>query len=300
MKFLSSMFFLTIVFISCSSKSYYCETGDTIPVTRNRNVCKHLNDSAVIYAIFVDADQYHPWSEFDINSTLDSIKKAAHWIENKAIESKEKLNINVINHVKRKKLSFSEGQARTLYSLDLTFNKRWRRRASRHHDYWLYRISKYAGLGIKQDRATNLATKNKINSMERLVAALRNKYKNDNVAVMIFVNGYYESEQSVSFNTSSNGPKTEYSIVTTKNPAVIAHEFLHLFGAVDLYPTLAYANFNFQDIKAKFPNEIMRIQHKEISRLMISPITQYYLGWKDTINQVNTRILFHKSDALEY
>lgn len=300
MRLFIALFTTLLISISCNTKPYYCNAGDTIPITRNRNVCKHLQDSAVIYAIFVDVNAFHPWSEFDINSTIDSIKKASNWIETQAGLVKEKLNIKVINHVKRKKLSFTESQARVLYPLNLNFNQRWKRRTDRRHEYWLHRISKYTGKGIKQKRAPHLGTRNKINSMERLVAALRNKYENDNVAVMIFVNGYYESEQSVTFNTSSSGPRTEYSIITTKNPAVIAHEFLHLFGAVDLYPTATYGNFNFKDIKAKFPNEIMRIQHKEINKLMISPITQYYLGWQDTINQANTRILFHKSNALEY
>lgn len=119
-------------------------------------------------------------------------------------------------------------------------------------------------------------------------------------ALMIFVNGYYENNRSFTFNSETNGPNVEYSIITNKNTAVIAHEFLHLFGAIDLYPTQRYANFNFKDIDKNYPNEIMRIQHKEINKLEISPITRYFIGWETKMENKDTRILYHKSDFVEY
>jgi hypothetical protein len=76
---------------------------------------------------------------------------------------------------------------------------------------------------------------------------------------MIFVNGFSHSLSSAKY----HGLGPEYSILTCKNSATIAHEFLHLFGAIDLYP-----------------NEIMRITHKNIDKLMLSPLPNIILVGK--------------------
>ena len=57
---------------------------DKIPNTKNQNTCKLLKDSVLVYAVFVDTDIYHPWTEFDIESTMDSLKKASNWIQQQA------------------------------------------------------------------------------------------------------------------------------------------------------------------------------------------------------------------------
>ena len=100
---------------------------------------------------------------------------------------------------------------------------------------------------------------------------------------MIFVNGFFHSLSSATYHANYHGLGPEYSILTCKNPATIAHEFLHLFGAIDLYP-----------------NEIMRITHKNIDKLMLSPITKYYIGWQDALDKPNTRLLYHKARVFEY
>jgi len=37
--------------------------------TVRNNVCKALRGKVVLYAVFVDSEHTHPWTEYDINST---------------------------------------------------------------------------------------------------------------------------------------------------------------------------------------------------------------------------------------
>jgi hypothetical protein len=42
---------------------------------------KKLKGNVVIYAIFVDSKYTNPWSKYDIETTLDSIRTATKWLE---------------------------------------------------------------------------------------------------------------------------------------------------------------------------------------------------------------------------
>ncbi|UTW65511.1 hypothetical protein KFE94_12715 [bacterium SCSIO 12643] len=274
--------------------------SEYIAPSRNLNVCKTLKDSVIIYAIFVDVNAYHPWTQYDVDSTLDSLKKATTWIEQLAIKHNKNLIISPVIHSQQSKLSLSENKIKPYdLSLDLGLLHSSNHKKLRTVDAWANKIAIYASRGVKKTEERKMKTKNKVMNLERLIARLRNEYRTDNVAVMFFVNGYYENTPSASYHTYSNGPDVEYSIITNKNPAVIVHEFLHLFGAVDLYPTVTH-NFNYEEIEESYPNEIMRIQHKSLDKLMISPITEYYIGWIDDLDHDNTRLLYHKYNVLEY
>ena len=108
-------------------------------------------------------------------------------------------------------------------------------------------------------------------------------------------------ENDPSFSLNSYTDKLpEFSVITSKNPAIIAHEFLHLFGAVDLYPNATHTNFNLSSLEKTYPNEIMRITHKNLSKLEISPITKYYIGWQNDLSESDLRMLYHKAQVLEY
>ena len=92
----------------------------------------------------------------------------------------------------------------------------------------------------------------------------------------------------------------EYLIITNKSAPIIAHKFLHLFGAIDLYPNSNYPNFNYKELNEAYPNEIMNVQHKDMQELSLSPISCYYLGWQDTLPKFDTDMLFHKYTLPEY
>lgn len=75
---------------------------------------------------------------------------------------------------------------------------------------------------------------------------------------------------------------------TDANPAVLAHEMLHLFGAHDYYEGAEYTEDVVLYIKEKYPNEIMlktKYQNGRISS-EVSPLTAYHLGWTDSAEEV--------------
>lgn len=291
-----------IILSACSIQFYRGAIDETcherIATSRNRNVCKHLKDSVVIYAIFVDVDQFHPWTEYDIASTLDSINKARNWILGKADSVGVNLKIDVVNHKQGSKLSFPEKRARVL-PLNLNHLGSAKRKHTNNVENWTSGISKYAGRSVPKRSSSKVGTSLKVYNTERLIAALRDNYETDNIALMFFVNGYVEDYPSVTLNAEIDS-RVEYSIITKKNPSIIAHEFLHLFGALDLYPNHNFPTFNYAELANRHPNELMRIQHKDIQKLSLSPISQYYIGWQDTLDLPNTRLLYHLNTVIEY
>lgn len=288
--------FLSLLLITACGlwqRNYHSNVYDKIPNTRNTNTCQELKDTVVLYAVFVDVDIYHPWTEFDIAMTMDSIRTASEWIEKKALDVNKVLVIEPIFHKQGTSLSFHERRAKTSLRLNgIMAKNKW---AYRKLYPWADAVAKYAGRGIKYKSSALVGKRLKITNVQTLNLALRDQLKMDDVAIMFFINGYFENHPSYSFYTQySLRDQSEYSIITNKNPAVIAHEFLHLFGAVDLYPNRNYPNFNYAEIKDNYENEIMRIQHRDIEDLSISPITRYFIGWQDTLDKPNTRLLLHK------
>lgn len=288
-------FLLFFSVVSCVNirQNYNC--GDFPSPSRNLNVCKHLKDSVILYAVFIDVAEYHLFSEFDINSTMDSVNKAVNWINFQAELSQKPLGIKPIRHISKGKYCFSE--SKTLAKLH-PFKTNHRN----YIDYineWADMVSKYAGRGFKVNRSSKIAQKISIYNLESFIRALRDKFDTDNIAFMFFLNGYMENDPSFSLNSYTD-KLPEFSVITSKNPAIIAHEFLNLFGAVDLYPNSTHTNFNFSSIEKTYPNEIMRITHKNLSKLEISPITKYYIGWKNDLSESDLRMLYHKAQVLEY
>jgi hypothetical protein len=272
---------------------------DKIPNTKNQNTCKFMKDSVLVYAVFVDVDLYHPWTEFDIYSTMDSLKKATVWLEKQALAYSKPVHFECINYQDGGKLTIYEKSVKaTLLSHEQSFTNK-KRSTNKKWISWADAISKKAGKGLKYTPSTKISKRLRIINVQTLNQALRDKYQRENVSILFFVNGYLENHPSYTYNNHSN-QFAEYSIITNKNPAVISHELLHLFGAVDLYPNMAYPSFNFKELEEKYPNEIMRIQHKEISKLVISPITAYFVGWQDSLDKPNTRLLLHKSNLTAY
>ncbi len=296
-------FVLGLTVFACQINYVVTYTGDNVVQSKDLNVCKQLKYSAIIYAVFVDAKNFHPWTDFAVKSTLDSISRATKWIENQARQNGRNLSIKTIQHLDGNKISFQEKRTGTHYSLNKNFTfsktKKTSKTAISHLNHRADKVAKYVGKKQKTS-ASNTGTRIKIKTIENLILTLQDKYKTDNVSVMIFVNGFFHSLPSATYHSNYNPIKPEYSILTDKNPGTIAHEFLHLFGAIDLYRNSNYPNFNYQEIKSSYPNEIMRITHKNINKLMLSPITKYYIGWQDSLDKPNTRLLYHKARVLEY
>lgn len=298
MKIFTCCVFLVILFVGCKS---YTRIGSV----RN-NVCKSLEKKTVLFAVFVDSDGTHPWTDYDIHSTLDSIQVSINWIEKQAGLNGKSLEIilehgkntskeNVIPFKEEFKYKTLSG---TLFKfLDLT-------KGIDLLDEWSNNVSKDVAKTLPEDKSELILTKNKSNDRERLIAKLRNEYKTDNIALMFFINNYFENEISIALHTSS-GTETEYAIVSDKQPTVIAHEFLHLFGAWDLYVSPLDKNIFIRMKKRKamkkYPNEIMAFTHRNIDSLEISPLSKYLIGWDNKLQKGEGKMFIKKRwKLLEY
>ncbi|NBC84241.1 MAG: hypothetical protein GVY19_12810, partial [Bacteroidetes bacterium] len=62
---------------------------------RVNNVCKVLKGDVLVYFVFVDSKETYPWTEFDIQSTIDSMEVAIKWIERQA--KKNEISLNIIS-----------------------------------------------------------------------------------------------------------------------------------------------------------------------------------------------------------
>lgn len=282
-----------------------CKSSARIGSVRN-NVCKALEKKTIFFAVFVDSDATHPWTEFDINSTLDSIQISIDWVQKQATKEGVSLDVSLQyakNTSKQKVIPFKEEfkyktLSGTLFKyLDI-------QRGIDLLDEWSNNISKDVARTLPDDESEIILTKNRSNDRERLIAKLRNEYKTDNIALVYFVNNYFENEISIALHTSSS-TETEYAIVSNKEPTVIAHEFLHLFGAWDLYQS-PFDRTIFQRMKKRkamkrYPNEIMAFTYRDIDSLEISPLSKYLIGWDSKLMKGEGKMLVKRRwKLLEY
>lgn len=282
MKYLIYTFIITFFLLSCRS---YTRIGSV----RN-NVCKTMQKKTVLYAVFVDSEEINPWTEYDIQSTLDSIQVSVDWLGEQSKKNGKSLEILLEhgeNTSKGNVIPFKENfryktLSGTLFKyIDIS-------KGIDLVDDWSNKVSKDVARTLPDDTSEVVLTKNRSNNRERLVAKLRNKYQTDNIALMFFINNYYENEISVALHTSS-GTETEYAIVSEKEPTVIAHEFLHLFGAWDLYISPfdrnIFAKWKKRRAMNRYPNEIMAFAYRNLDSLTISPLTKYLIGWDNELDK---------------
>jgi len=298
------IFFLFLVFLllitSCGR--YQIIKYNTFHIaTVDNNACKKLAGHVVLYAIFVDTRYTQPWSEYDIISTLDSINKAAQWLEKLAKENNIILDVDVKYHQNGKIIPLvnnfpDKTLSRTLFSPVPSIGVP-------KLDRWSDRIARAAGPSLPKDTSKIVKTFNRLTDRERLIARLRDMYKTDNVAVMYFINDYYSEDISLAIHTG-NSTSPEYVIVSFKRSAVIVHEFLHLFGALDLY--ISPFDRKKKSLKKKaevmklFPNEVMAFAHRPLDSLNISPLTKYLIGWDNELDEGIRQKVLGKVKVVKY
>lgn len=294
---LKNIFFVAVLLttiLSCRNHFYKTKSPRSVS-TVNNNVCKKLIGKVVLYAIFVDTKETHPWTAYDIKATLDSIQKSTLWITTKAKECNIDVSIDIKHHQNNNVIPISqnlyeETLSRTLFYPNIVAG-------IENLDDWSNAIAKKAGNSFGPDPSTVVKTKNVITDRERLIARLRDLNSTDNVVVMYFLNNYHQDEISLAIHTGISD-KTEYSIVSFKNPAVIAHEFLHIFGALDLYMSpfdrKKRALKNKVKIMEAYPNEIMAFTYRPIENLDLSPMTKYFLGWTAELDEKAKNLMFGK------
>lgn len=142
-------------------------------------------------------------------------------------------------------------------------------------DKWADKIAKDALKTYGPDTIDLAATKLKPKDRDKLIARLRDIHGCDNAGLVYFINNYYTNEISLAMHTSATSTP-EYAIVSYKNPGTIAHEYLHLFGAIDLYISPfdrgKASRKRKQVAMERFPNEIMAFAHRSIDSLDVSTL----------------------------
>ena len=242
-----------------------------------------LKDTVVLYAIFVDSKQTKPWKGYDIQTTLDSINKATCWIEDQA----QKAGIDV--HIKVEYPVGNGGKIPIKGELyRRSFSGLLTEKGISYVDKWANRIAAKAHQTLPKEQSPEVTTLNRPKDRERLIARLRDLHRSEGVALMFFVNNYYQQDISATIYASTRSPLNpmEYAVVSYKEPGTIAHEFLHLFGAIDLY------RWNHRDfLDTYFSKAVMVNPHQDLNFMEMSEISQYLVGWTKKLDMCNTIIL---------
>jgi len=250
---------------------------------RLKNVCKDLRGNALLYFIFIDSRTTSPWTEFDIQSTIDSVRIAINWLHTQA--KKNNISLNIIS-------DFYIGEEYTTITKNLpsgtvresvaTPNLR---KGTELINKWADGIAKIAGNSLPIKEKEGLPEIQNPRNKERLVAYLRDENNVESVALMFMVNNYYRTDISAAMNTMTT-EDVEFAIVSYKYPSEIAHNLLRLYGAADMYSTPFRENAKkIRFLQSEFPDEIMLDPYgKNIWSLEISSYTKYLIGWTNEID----------------
>ena len=247
------------------------------------NVCKDLRHDVLLYFVFIDSKTTSPWTEFDIKSTLDSVAVARKWLLEQAQRNNIPLNIKTDYFIGTDYSTISRNLPHgTIEKTAVTPNLK---KGLQSLNEWSDQIARKMGSKFNISQKDGIPEIKSPRNKERFIAYLRDEYHVESVALLFFVNNYFRADISLPMNTLSTDD-IEYAIVSYKYPAEIAHNFLHLYGAADLYPTLLRKNSKrTRELEKIFPDEIMLDPYaKKINELTISDYTKYLIGWTKTIN----------------
>lgn len=245
-----------------------------------KNVCKDLKHEALLYFIFVDNKTTAPWTEFDIQSTIDSVNIAIRWLQEQA-----RLN-NIPLHIKSDYYIGPEystvNKSLPQGSVYKTVTEPNVRTGLNTLNSWADGIAKRAGTTLNIPEKDGIPDIKNPRNKERLIAYLRDAYQVESVALLFMVNNYFKTDISIQVNTFDT-EDVEFAVVSYKYPSEIAHNFLHLYGAADMYKSPFRRNEKkIKQLEQLFPNEIMLDPYaKNISKLEMSDYTKYLIGWKD-------------------
>ncbi len=243
-----------------------------------KNVCKDLKNDILVYFVFVDSKITSPWTEFDIRSTLDSMKTALRWIEEQAKQNGIPLNIISDYYI---------GQGYTTVRKNLPFesviksvNTPNQHKGFEGLNQWADYIAKKVGTDVQVVEKDGIPEIQNPRNKERLVAHLRDEKKVESVVLLYMVNNYYRDDISLPVNHLDT-KDVEFAIVSYKYPAIIAQNILNLFGAADLSKSIYRRNEKKIRLASEFfPNDIMQdVYARRIKDLEIGEYTKYLIGW---------------------
>lgn len=245
---------------------------------RYKNICKDLKGDVLLYFMFIDSKYTTPWTEFDIQSTIDSVRSAINWLHLQAKKNNISLNIIADFYIGPEYTTITRNLPEATVKESVTEPNSGKARENIKR--WSDGVAKIAGGAVTLRDKDGIPKVKAPRNKERLAAFLRDENKVESVALFYMVNNYYKSDVSVPVNTFST-EDVEFVIVSYKYPSEIAHNFLHLFGAADMYKTLLRRNDrNIKTLARLYPDEIMQEPYgKDINNLTISDYTEYLIGW---------------------
>ncbi|MFC2098398.1 hypothetical protein ACFLSP_01500 [Bacteroidota bacterium] len=250
---------------------------------RYNNVCKDLKGDVLLYFVFIDSKYTTPWTEFDIQSTIDSIRTAIIWLQLQAKDNHVPLNIIADFYIGPEYTTISRNLpgATVLESVTEPNSTKVQENMKR----WSDGVAKIAGQSVTLREKDGIPDVKAPKNKERLIAFLRDENNVESVALFYLVNNYFKSDISIPVNSFTTDD-LEYVIVSYKYPSEIAHNFLHLYGAADMYETLLRkSERNIRTLAGLYPDEIMQEPYgKDLEKLSISDYTKYLIGWTDNLD----------------
>lgn len=279
--------FHSLIILSLCSCAILARKNQTVPPTVDVGACKKLKGEVLVYAVFTESKQLPQWTGFDMHSTKDSLKRALAWLENKATENGQSVHFKTIWH-KEEKIKPIESNLPNQNLNSMVFRPGFISQIDR----WSNKIAKQMVRELPTD-TTKILIK-RIEEREKLISRLRQIYNVENVALLFFINNHGRNDASVTLHTGDN-KSPEYCVITEKRASVIAHEVLHLFGALDFYLHPGMMKFRqrkhvFQANK-EFKDDIMSHPARDINQLDIEDLTAYLIGWRDDFdNKFNSLV----------
>ena len=280
MKIFIRILFFTIIFIVITSFTF---TRIDYRKGIQNNVCKSLKNNVLVYFVFVDTKETAPWTEFDIQSTIDSMRVAINWIQNQAKLHDISLNINSDYYIGNEYTTIRKNLPNG--SVQETATSPNIHKGLAELNKWADGISARIGKDLQVQPKDGIPEVKNLNNTERLIAHLRDANQVESVALLFMVNNYYRNDISLAVNYMNNDD-VEFAIVSYKYPTVIAQNILTLFGASDLYKS--FYRKNEKKIKlatSYFPNDIMQDTYGEnIKKYKIDEFTSYLIGWIEKLD----------------
>jgi hypothetical protein len=280
MKMIPFFLFLTLLIILPSGSSF--QRIDYRTAMYN-NVCKDLKGETLLYFIFIDSRATTPWTEYDIQSTIDSVRVAINWLHTQARKDNVILNIIADFYIGKEYTTISKNlPSGDIYSSATEPNMK---KGMELMNRWADGIARIVGNSLPIHEKDGIPEIKNPRNKERLIAYLRDQNNVESVALLFLINNYFKSDISIPINTM-NTDDVEFAVVSYKYPSEIAHNFLHLFGAADMHHTVYRKNEKkIKFLQEEFPNEIMMDPYgKNIWDLEISEYTKYLIGWTGSIS----------------
>jgi hypothetical protein len=250
---------------------------------RYKNVCKDLRGSVLLYFVFIDSKYTAPWTEYDIQSTIDSVRAAITWLHTEARANKIPLNIKADFYIGPEFTTITRNLPEATVQESVTSPNM--RKAKENLNRWSDAVSKIAGASVTLREKDGIPEIKPPKNKERLAAFLRDENKVESVAMFYLVNNYFKSDISIPVNIFDT-EDVEFAIVSYKYAAEIVHNFLHLYGAADMHESVYRRQERKISILAEmYPNDIMQDPYgKAINKLDLSDYTKYLIGWSDELD----------------